>query len=60
MASEFPIAYHSFKTVHEIRNQKTLAHYKYKNGSLRIKICQSEFNIFMQDIKLHEAYDEIS
>ncbi|MBK5240327.1 reverse transcriptase domain-containing protein [Clostridium sp.] len=59
MASEFPIAYHSFKAVHEIRNQKTLAHYKDKNGKPRLKICQSEFDNFIQSIKLHEAYDEI-
>lgn len=59
MANEFPIAYHSFKTIHEVRNQKTLAHYKDKNGKPRLKICQSEFNTLMQNIKLHEVYDEI-
>lgn len=59
MQNDFPIAYQGFKDIHDMRCQKTLAHYKNKDNNLRIKIKQLEYNKLIDDVKLDEVYDEI-
>lgn len=59
MDSDFPLSYQSFKSIHEMRNQRTLAHYKDKNGNPRIKISYAEFDELLQNARLGEVYSEI-
>jgi hypothetical protein len=59
MQKDFPIAYQGFKDIHDMRCQKTLAHYKNKDNSIRIKIKQKEYNKLIDNIKLDEVYNEI-
>jgi hypothetical protein len=59
MKDEFPLAYNTFKLIHENRNQRTEAHPKDKNGNMRKKITRIEYENLLGNAKLHETYNEI-
>ena len=59
MNSDFPFSYQSFKSIHEMCNQRTLAHYKDKSGKPRIKITSAEYTKFLENAHLDEIYSEI-
>ena len=54
-----PITQQIFKCIHEMRNQKTWAHYKDKNGNPRVKISSREYKQLLEDNNLKDAYNEI-
>lgn len=59
LQKDFPIAFLGFKTIHDMRSQRTLAHYKDKNNNPRRIIRQEEYNKMLKDVRLEEVYDEI-
>lgn len=59
LADEFPITHEVFKIINTTRNERTLAHYKDKNGNPRLKIKNSELDEVLSNVNLSEAYKEI-
>jgi hypothetical protein len=59
MKDDFPLAYNAFKNIHDKRNQRSIAHYKDRNGNPRIKISNAEYEHLLKIANLREAYDEI-
>jgi len=59
LADDFPLACKVFKTINTTRNERTLAHYKDKNGDPRLKITISELHEIVNNVNLSEAYREI-
>ncbi|WFF72262.1 RNA-directed DNA polymerase [Proteiniclasticum sp. QWL-01] len=59
IAADFPLAEIAFSSINQARNQKTISHYKDKNGKPRARISKSEYNKLLTDARLNEAYNEI-
>lgn len=60
MEEVFPLAYLTFKRIHDTRNQRTYAHYKDKRtGYPRTQIKKPEYDELIKTAKLREAYEEI-
>lgn len=59
MKSSCPVAYNSFKMIHDERNQRTVAHYKDKSSAIRKVITKNELNQLLVKAKLEDAYTEI-
>ena len=58
MQDDFPLAFSAFSKVHDMRNQRTFAHYKNKGGQPRMRISVTEYNRLLSDVRLNEAYAE--
>jgi len=59
LRAEFPATLYSFDKVHQMRNQKTDAHYKDKFGNLRTRISKQEYEDLLSEALLFDAYKEI-
>ena len=59
MQERFPIAYAAFSHILTARNQKTDAHYKDKEGNVRVRINRIDFERIVSEANMQEAYSEI-
>jgi hypothetical protein len=56
---KLPITFDAFNKVHQIRNQRTYAHYKDKQGRISSHLKIGEYKKILIDLNLKEAYCEL-
>lgn len=59
MEVDFPLACAAFTKINSERNQKTIAHYKDRNGNPRVRIKKKEYDELLESVNLAEAYGEL-